>query len=125
MQWCVTLTHVLLVAVSRATNRSIVYCLLSINSRATLIDCVAYLLAYGETIKNTACASYLSAAIIRISTVTIILHIIFQLIFTLIMDLILYQMVDGSTTMEIIKCSRWYVLQLTVSLVHSQSLCNI
>ena len=47
----------------------IVYCLLSINSRVTLIDCVAYLLAYGETIKNTACASYSSAAIIRISTV--------------------------------------------------------
>ena len=61
-------TYFLLLLATGATGE-IVYCLLSINSRVTLIDCVAYLLAYGETIKNTACASYLSAAIIRISTV--------------------------------------------------------
>ena len=41
----------------------------SINSRATLIDCVAYLLAYGKTFKNTACACYSSAAINRADTV--------------------------------------------------------
>ena len=41
----------------------------SINSRATLIDSVAYLLAYGKTLKNTACACYSKSAIIRISTV--------------------------------------------------------
>ena len=41
----------------------------SINSRATLIDSVAYLLAYGKTFKNTACACYSSAAINRMNTV--------------------------------------------------------
>ena len=41
----------------------------SINSRATLIDSVAYLLAYGKTLKNTACACYSSAAINRADTV--------------------------------------------------------
>ena len=41
----------------------------SINSRATLIDSVAYLLAYGKTFKNTACACYSSAAINRADTV--------------------------------------------------------
>ena len=40
-----------------------------INSRATLIDSVAYLLAYGKTFKNTACACYSSAAINRADTV--------------------------------------------------------
>ena len=61
-------TYFLLLLAPWATGE-IVYCLLSINSRVTLIDCVSYLLAYGETIKTTACASYSSAAIIRISTV--------------------------------------------------------
>ena len=42
---------------------------LSKNSRATLIDSVAYLLAYGKTFKNTACACYSSAAINRADTV--------------------------------------------------------
>ena len=42
---------------------------LSINSRATLIDSVAYLLAYGKTFKNTACACYSNAAINRADTV--------------------------------------------------------
>ena len=43
---------------------------LSINSRATLIDSVAYLLVYGKTVKNAACACYSNAAIIRADTVS-------------------------------------------------------
>ena len=43
----------------------------SINSRATLIDSVAYLLTYGKTFKNTACVCYSSAAINRINTVCV------------------------------------------------------
>ena len=39
------------------------------NSRPTLIDSVAYLLAYGKTFKNTACACYSNAAINRADTV--------------------------------------------------------
>ena len=41
----------------------------SINSNATLIDSVAYLLAYGKTVKNTVCVCYSNAAIIRADTV--------------------------------------------------------
>ena len=40
----------------------------SINSRATLIDSVAYLLTYGKTFKNTACACYSNSAINWINT---------------------------------------------------------
>ena len=49
----------------------------SINSRATLIDSVAYLLAYGKTFKNTACACYSSAAINRADTVFVKLGVIY------------------------------------------------
>ena len=44
------------------------------NSRATLIDSVAYLLAYGKTFKNTACACYSSAAINRVFTLPTIFN---------------------------------------------------
>ena len=53
----------------KTTKKTLIYS--SINSRATLIDSVAYLLAYGKTFKNTACACYSSAAINRINTVYI------------------------------------------------------